>query len=177
MFAEHLRDGPAASRATRQGRNAESAVVIAAILRLDEGTGAQTPPRDRLSAGSLTIQRLRIEIRDGNLQQTGHQAVFLEVGDDLEHTWQRGRLSGMEGGPTAGNGDLGDPLAFELANFLARIRDRSGSDRTGIDHSQVGLRGAGDQSVPGETELAGILLNFGLVQTTADGIQINLHGW
>ncbi len=61
--------------------------------------------------------------------------------------------------------------------FWREVRDRSRGNRAGIDNCQVGLLGAGDQRMPGETELVGVLLNFGLVQTAADGIQVNLHGW
>ena len=166
--------------AARQRSDTEGTVVITAILRFDEGTGAQRAPgiggRSRRAVKRLAVHRLGSK-SGRDLQQAGHQAVFFKVGDDLADACQRGGLGRIERGPTAGDGDLADTQALELADFLARVGDRSRGDRAGIDNRQVSLLGAGDQGVPGETELAGILLNFGLVQTAADGIQINLHGW
>ena len=166
---QHFVQRAAAPCPARNARDAESTVIITAILHLDKRACAQMRARQRLASDRFQVKGFFRQI-----QQIGDQAVLYIILDHPGDPWQRLRAALIQGCPTAGDNDFtGLQLVPArrprgLANFLARIRCSLRSHRAGIDHHIICLGSAIDNLMPGCPELAGELFNLALVQAAAD---------
>ncbi len=157
-IADDLCHRPAASRSARDGGNAESAFVIAAILDLYEGASALAAPRDWLAFLIFNLQLV-----EGNIEQVCHQAVFALVGDHAFHSGEFGHRIWFNGRQATCDDDFADSSPVSLAHFLPRIGGRGGGHRAGIEHHHVCFFHGGNQLVPGGCQLAGVRFNLALI--------------
>jgi hypothetical protein len=102
------------------------------------------------------------------MQQIAHQPVFLLIAYHMSHAWQGARRFRIQRRPATGDDNFPRRYPCSLTDFLTRIGCRRGSNRAGIYHDIVGFRCTVDDGMPGCAELPGELLNFALVQATAD---------
>src|SRR5512143_2568872 len=151
---DHTGQWARAAQTACHGRDAESTVIIAAILNLDEGACApaqsrQGDPLQRLELRGVSgpcLNRERKSIRD--------QGVLARIRDHAPHLWQLCGSAGFERGPASGGDDLSGASAPSLPYLGARIGGSLAGHRTGIDHGQVGALREGDDLVSRSPKLA-----------------------
>ena len=78
---------------------------------------------------------------------------------------------------TTGHDQLGlGALPMGLTYQPAGLTDGVGGDRAGVDHQDVRIRGPVREAVPMAAEAVGPQFQFRLVETAAQGLEMNLHG-
>ncbi len=161
-LAHHVIDRPAAPGSPRNRSHAESAGVIAAVLRLDEGTGAGEMLR-RVSRNRLGVERFERLPR-----QRRHQLILAFVVDHPRDPRQHRDLVGRDLRVAARDRDRGVAGAVKLAHQLAAVVYRVLSHGAGVDHDLIRQRRIIDNFVPLLLKLPRHRLDFALVQAAAE---------
>jgi hypothetical protein len=106
--------GSASSLAARDGRDAERAVIVAAVLHLDEGARAAVQAGQRFAGD-------RFEVEGWKVENIFDEVILAVIWDDTRYTRQVEGFSRLKSRPAAGGDDLYHSGAGDAADDPARI--------------------------------------------------------
>ena len=160
--------GPAPGATAKAPNDAVRAVMITAVLHLDEGSGSQ-----RINVALGIAWRLG---RQGIDSKDVASPLLIGIGYHPFDTGKSSRKTRPQRGVAADNRNPGLwAAAMEGTQAVSGLTLCLRCDGTGIDDNEVGLCGLGDNSVADGHQLPSQHLNFAPVQTATDVVEVNLH--
>ncbi len=164
--------GNAAADATGDGRHAEGAAVVAAVLNLEEG--ARPGPAARKEEASPVEVGRRLAQQLGGRRHL-QEPVLVGVADHQVDAGTQGRL-GRELGVTAGDDNRGPGVrAPQLTDQLARLLRRDRGHRAGVENAELGGFTGTDDPVAGCGQRPGHGLDLADVEPASYGFETDTH--
>lgn len=167
---EDIGEGSAFFRAASDLGDAEGTAVVAAVLDLDEGAGAE------LAGSGFTGERFVIEGEGIEAEDIVDEVIFAGIGDHAGDTGDLTDKIGFDLAVASGDDDRGvRGRAVGLVDQFSRAASGFGGDSAGIDDAKIRAFGVGQDLVSKMPEGPRHLFDLAFVESASKGFEIDFH--